>query len=287
MDIKKWSADRVASDNRRREEISKNLAKWDEKAEKGGINQYDISKREEWILDLLQLDRLRNEDMKQKCRLRWAVEVDKNSRFFHFILKNRYAKSSIKGIHVNGSWVESPGEIEQAALDYYAARFKESNTQRPLSKNQSGKKLSFRVGIPVSEGISVAFSLGCAHGIIPFIYIGLPVGRRMRLINGWQRIINRLGDRLSLWKAKSLSVGGRFTLIKSVLEEQALWQTVIRELYKDDGGFDSHRNSQGESGVWSNIIKAIKKTKVLDLNFKNSFVHKVADGENTSFWHDA
>ncbi|GJY01444.1 RNA-directed DNA polymerase, eukaryota [Tanacetum coccineum] len=142
LEIKKWSADRVASDNRRREEISKNLVEWDEKAEEGGINQYDISKREEWILDMLQLDRLRNEDMKQKCRLRWAVEGDENSRFFHSILKNRYAKFSIKGIHVNKSWVESSGEIKQAALDYYAARFKESNTQRPLLDSPRFKNLS-------------------------------------------------------------------------------------------------------------------------------------------------
>nr|GEY01736.1 reverse transcriptase domain, reverse transcriptase zinc-binding domain protein [Tanacetum cinerariifolium]GEY92281.1 reverse transcriptase domain, reverse transcriptase zinc-binding domain protein [Tanacetum cinerariifolium] len=39
----------------------------------------------------------------------------------------------------------------------------------------------------------------------------------MRLYDGWQGIIDRFRDGLSLWKAKTLSVCGRLTLIKSVL----------------------------------------------------------------------
>ncbi|GJZ38643.1 reverse transcriptase domain-containing protein [Tanacetum coccineum] len=46
---------------------------------------------------------------------------------------------------------------------------------------------------------------------------GLPVGRKMWLCDGWQGIIDRFHDRLSLWKAKALSVGGRLTLIKFIL----------------------------------------------------------------------
>ncbi|GJS83462.1 hypothetical protein Tco_0750003 [Tanacetum coccineum] len=53
------------------------------------------------------------------------------------------------------------------------------------------------------------------------------------------------------------------------------------------GGFDLHSNSHGGRGVWTDIIKVIKKTEVLDSNFKNSFVRKVTDGATTSFWHDA
>ncbi|GKD58971.1 hypothetical protein Tco_1296480 [Tanacetum coccineum] len=235
----------------------------------------------------------------------------------------------------------------------------------PGLKINLDKSCLFGVGIPVSEVISVASSLGCAHGTIPFMYLGLSVGRRMRLIDGWQGIINRLRDRLSLWEAKSLSVRGRLTLIKSVLgslpiyylslfkaplsviktleaircnffwghkdnnprinwvkwnsilldpklgglgvgclqsmnlsllckwkwrfltKEEGLWRTIIKEFYGDDRGFDSHSKFKGGSGVWTDIIKAIKKTEVVDPNFKNSFIRKVADGENTSFWHDA
>ncbi|GJT74421.1 RNA-directed DNA polymerase, eukaryota [Tanacetum coccineum] len=74
-------------------------------------------------MDILRLDRLRNEDLKQKCRFRWAVEGDENSRFFHSILKNKYAKCSIKGIHINGIWVDSPEDIKDAAFEHFASSY--------------------------------------------------------------------------------------------------------------------------------------------------------------------
>ncbi|GKA05381.1 RNA-directed DNA polymerase, eukaryota, reverse transcriptase zinc-binding domain protein, partial [Tanacetum coccineum] len=484
LEIKKWAADRFASENRLRDKLYKNLEAWDEKAEDGCINHQDILKREEWILDLLQLDRLRNED-------------DENLCFFHSILKSRYAKCSMKGIYNNGIWVDSPDDIKLAAMQHYAAGFKESDAHRPLLESHLFHKLSscdaaflessfsieevkaallasrlakvlsaiigpnqsafikdrqildgylvaneiissisilingsptneffmerglrqgdplslllfllvaealqvtifnacdigifkglrladsdnnisllqfaddalffgewsrlnasslidilrwfelglglkvnldksriFGVGVPVNEVAAVASSLGCAHGVLPFIYLGLPVGRKMRLTDGWHGIIDRFRDRLSSWKAKTLSVGRRLTLIKSVLgslpiyylshfkapvkvikllkaircclhsknlsllgkwkwrfltKDHALWRTVIKEFYGGDGGFYSSSSSLWSSGVWVDIIKATKNIKVLDLNFKNSFVRKVADRANTSFWLD-
>ncbi|GJZ61349.1 putative RNA-directed DNA polymerase, eukaryota, reverse transcriptase zinc-binding domain protein [Tanacetum coccineum] len=73
------------------------------------------------------------------------------------------------------------------------------------------------VGVPVCDVEAMASSIGCSHDSLPFIYLGLPVGKRMRLCEGWNVIINRFRDKLSCWNGKSLSVGGRLTLIKSIL----------------------------------------------------------------------
>nr|GEX19805.1 hypothetical protein [Tanacetum cinerariifolium] len=69
-------------------------------------------------------------------RFRWAVKGDENSRFFYSSLRNRYSKYSIKGMHFNKTWVESPRDIKQAAMDHYAARNRTllvSNLFRKLS----------------------------------------------------------------------------------------------------------------------------------------------------------
>ncbi|GJZ67828.1 reverse transcriptase domain, reverse transcriptase zinc-binding domain protein [Tanacetum coccineum] len=79
------------------------------------------------------------------------------------------------------------------------------------------KSRIFGVGLDIIEVEVVASSLGCLHGSIPFMYLGLPVGRKMSFFDSWGEVVNRVRNMLTAWKAKSLSIGGRLTLIKSVL----------------------------------------------------------------------
>ncbi|KAJ0520598.1 putative RNA-directed DNA polymerase [Helianthus annuus] len=58
----------------------------------------------------------------------------------------------------------------------------------------------------------------CKYGVIPFTYLGVKVGANMNRISNWEPVKEVLCSRLSKWKSKMLSIGGRVTLIKSVLE---------------------------------------------------------------------
>ncbi|GKF61512.1 hypothetical protein Tco_0181566, partial [Tanacetum coccineum] len=86
-------------------------------------------------------------------------------------------------------------------------------------------------------------------------------------------------------RSKNLSLLGKWKWW-FLIEDHALWRTVIKEFYGDDGGFNSSSSSLRSSGVWVDIIKATKNIKVVDLSFNNSFVRKVLDGANNSFWLD-
>ncbi|GJY38763.1 reverse transcriptase domain, reverse transcriptase zinc-binding domain protein [Tanacetum coccineum] len=153
------------------------------------------------------------------------------------------------------------------------------------------KSRLFGVGVPDSDVSLVASSLGCTHGILPLIYLGLPVGRRMRFSEGWEGIIDRFHDRLSLWKAKTLSVGGRLTLIKYVLGSLPVYYlsllkapSNVLKIYGGLGVGCLHSKnlsllgkeiaSLGSSGVWIDIIKAIKHIEGIDFNFRSSFIRK-------------
>jgi hypothetical protein len=49
------------------------------------------------------------------------------------------------------------------------------------------------------------------------VYLGLPIGGNARHLSFWEPIIDRINARLSGWKSKHLSMGGRLVLLKSVM----------------------------------------------------------------------
>ncbi|GJX66746.1 RNA-directed DNA polymerase, eukaryota, partial [Tanacetum coccineum] len=101
-----------------------------------------------------------------------------------------------------------------------------------------GKSWLFGVGIPIVDVEAVASSLGCSHDSLPFIYFFLLVDKRMRLGNGWAEVINRFHERLSTWKAKSLSICRRLTLIK-FCGEGTQFKDLSPRLYALDSFKDS------------------------------------------------
>lgn len=59
--------------------------------------------------------------------------------------------------------------------------------------------------------------MGCRVGKLPFIYLGLQVGRNPRLKKFWTTVVKKIKRRLARWGRKFLSMDGGLTLIKSVL----------------------------------------------------------------------
>ncbi|GJR02216.1 putative RNA-directed DNA polymerase, eukaryota, reverse transcriptase zinc-binding domain protein [Tanacetum coccineum] len=85
-----------------------------------------------------------------------------------------------------------------------------------LKVNLNKSKL-FGVGASNLDLNFITNTIGCQPSNLPCIYLGLPIGANMSRCANWTPIINRFHNRLSMWKAKTLSFGGRLTLIKSVL----------------------------------------------------------------------
>ncbi|GJT86659.1 RNA-directed DNA polymerase, eukaryota [Tanacetum coccineum] len=78
------------------------------------------------------------------------------------------------------------------------------------------KSRIFGVGINSDEVEAVASYLNCSHDSIPFMYLGLLVGKSLYFYDGWGDVVNQILYRLSAWKEKSLSIGGRLILVKSM-----------------------------------------------------------------------
>ncbi|XP_071708448.1 uncharacterized protein [Rutidosis leptorrhynchoides] len=85
----------------------------------------------------------------------------------------------------------------------------------------------FGVGVPNEDVTNLASITGCQVGSFPMTYLGVTVGANMKLVNHWQYIVSRFRMKLSSWKANLLSIGGRSTIVKSVLGSLAIYPMSI------------------------------------------------------------
>ncbi|GKA25505.1 RNA-directed DNA polymerase, eukaryota, reverse transcriptase zinc-binding domain protein [Tanacetum coccineum] len=69
--------------------------------------------------------------------------------------------------------------------------------------------------------------LGCLVLKTPFTYLGTKVGENMHRKHAWNEVVEKVLSRLSRWKLKTLSIGGRFTLLKSVLGSMPIFHMSI------------------------------------------------------------
>nr|GFA80092.1 RNA-directed DNA polymerase, eukaryota [Tanacetum cinerariifolium] len=72
-----------------------------------------------------------------------------------------------------------------------------------------------------------ADSIGCSILNNQFRYLGVMVRDNMSRLKAWDDIILKIKSRLSKWKVKTLSIGGRLTLLKSVLGASPIYVMSI------------------------------------------------------------
>ena len=102
----------------------------------------------------------------------------------------------------------------------------------------SGLKINFNkseifcFGEAKESEIQYAQMFGCALGSYPFRYLGIPMHFRKLSNKDWKVVEERFEEKLSGWKSKLLTVGGRLVLINSVLSGLPMFMMSFFEVPK-------------------------------------------------------
>ncbi|GKE67742.1 hypothetical protein Tco_1521903 [Tanacetum coccineum] len=85
------------------------------------------------------------------------------------------------------------------------------------------KSKLYSISVSASDSEVMARWMSCSMGEFPFTYLGLPIDERMSCIEAWRPVVEKFINRLANWKARSMSFGGRLTLVKLVLSSLPLY----------------------------------------------------------------
>ncbi|GJS26165.1 RNA-directed DNA polymerase, eukaryota [Tanacetum coccineum] len=83
-------------------DLKANVDILDTKAEHDGLSDNDVKNQLELLKQIEDLEHLKSLDLKQKAKIKWAIEGDENTKFFHGIVNNNFSRSRINAILIKG-----------------------------------------------------------------------------------------------------------------------------------------------------------------------------------------
>ncbi|GJS10576.1 RNA-directed DNA polymerase, eukaryota [Tanacetum coccineum] len=123
MSIKNWCKTDKQRTNASRHSIQHRIFELDLLMDKGMGNEDLVNERNVLIKDLQDINSRYALDMAQKAKIRWAIEGDENSKYFHGIINKKQSELAIRGVLVDGDWIEEPSKVKNEFLTHFSNLF--------------------------------------------------------------------------------------------------------------------------------------------------------------------
>ncbi|GJX85133.1 RNA-directed DNA polymerase, eukaryota [Tanacetum coccineum] len=124
-EIRVFVADQKKKKESRVNDLKDKLSEIDKVLDQGGVSDDILLARTECKNALLESKAADSRDYLQKAKIQWAVEGDENSKFFHGIVNRKRANLTVKGIMIDGDWVDEPSRVKSEFRNYFADRFQD------------------------------------------------------------------------------------------------------------------------------------------------------------------
>ncbi|GJS12658.1 RNA-directed DNA polymerase, eukaryota [Tanacetum coccineum] len=140
--IRLWVKDKRASLSSLKHDIVSELREIDKELDSGLVSDEQLARRLDLKGQLHDINDKEASDRFQKSKVRWAIEGDENSSFFHGIINKKRSQLAIRGILVDGSWQSDPQVVKEVFRNHFAARFKKPNSIGPKINYSFPNRLS-------------------------------------------------------------------------------------------------------------------------------------------------
>ncbi|GKC08255.1 hypothetical protein Tco_0999865 [Tanacetum coccineum] len=141
VNIRRWIMNKRLQMAGSKNVIINELKVIDKELDQGVVSDVNLLRRLELNRHLHDINVKEASDSFQKSKIKWAIEGDENSKFFHGIINKKRSQLAIRGVFVDGCWCTDPNLVKEAFHDHFEARFKKPTTNRLKLNFEFSKRL--------------------------------------------------------------------------------------------------------------------------------------------------
>ncbi|GJV17585.1 RNA-directed DNA polymerase, eukaryota [Tanacetum coccineum] len=123
--IRLWVKDKKFHLHNAKNSLQNDLISIDKDLERGNVSDDILLNRMDLNRRLQDIKLLEVKDLVQKSKIKWAIEGDENSKFFHGIINKKRSQLSIRGVFVEGTWCTDPSIVKEAFKNHFEVRFQQ------------------------------------------------------------------------------------------------------------------------------------------------------------------
>ncbi|GKD19628.1 hypothetical protein Tco_1208786 [Tanacetum coccineum] len=121
--IKQWVKDDKINANAAKLLIQTRLLDLDKTIDQGRGTNEIANDRSKLLKELHDLNTSTSFDLAQKAKIRWAIEGDENSKYFHGIINKKRSQMAIRGVWLKVNWNVEPSIVKKEFLNHFSNRF--------------------------------------------------------------------------------------------------------------------------------------------------------------------
>ncbi|GKE80928.1 hypothetical protein Tco_1550928 [Tanacetum coccineum] len=141
--IQEWNKSNMLSVKHVKAKYKDELEALEEIINRGDGNEEIVNKRTKVVNNIHKFDKIHSSEMAQKAKVKWSIEGDENTSFFHGVLNKKRSILNIRGIMVDGNWIESPKAVKGEFFQHFSSRFDKPDASRAIINMRYPKTLTY------------------------------------------------------------------------------------------------------------------------------------------------
>ncbi|XP_028102778.1 uncharacterized protein LOC114302018 [Camellia sinensis] len=132
VELKKWNAEVFGNLSAKLKKAEEELVALNILAESRPLVEVEKIERRAGRGEVWKLSRLVEWLWQQKSRVKWTINGDKNTKFFHVMASSKRSRNAINSITVKHEVFEEPAKVKYEVLQHFKRQFSESWVRRPV-----------------------------------------------------------------------------------------------------------------------------------------------------------